>query len=197
MLQKYKYNFIPSHMHTHTTLTQTPVYSRTDTQTESLGPWVCDLSQLFTSQSNVINCNRCDMILMQSMTFMKVTSMDDWRQLHGLFLYWISSKVVQPHRSPIPIGGTSCPCVSWDGTPRHGWSSLGLSCFAVVAITCKIQTHPTANLDTTAVPKTHLHTRPIAQVASFSAWNMLAVPLPVQQMSQTDQCPTAITVYLK
>jgi len=39
------------------------------------------------------------------------------------------AKVVQPQHRLIPTGGTSCPCGSWDGTPRHhltvGWSSLG------------------------------------------------------------------------
>ena len=31
--------------------------------------------------------------------FHKESSMGEWRQLRGLFLYWISSKVVQPQRS--------------------------------------------------------------------------------------------------
>ena len=74
------------------------------------------------------------------------------------------------------------------------WGALdGLSCFAVVAIT-QVQTLPT-NLDTIAVPNTHLHTRPTAQWESCSTWNMPDVPLPVQQKSQTDQYPTAFTVY--
>ena len=65
------------------------------------------------------------------MIFMNVSSVDDWRQLHGLFMYCCKSesaaKVVQPQHSLIPTGGTLCPCGSWDGTPRHhltvGWSS--------------------------------------------------------------------------
>jgi len=72
------------------------------------------------------------------------------------------------------------------------WGALdGLSCFTVVTSTRKVQTLP-SNLNVITAPNTHLHTHPIAEVfakreASCSAWNMPAVPLPVQQMSQTDR----------
>jgi len=84
--------------------------------------------------------------------------------------------------------------------PSYSWLKLtGVSWMAWVALhwwqSRKVQTLPT-NLDTIAVPNTHLHTCPIAQwEASCSTWNMPAVPLPVQQKSQTDQYPTAFTVY--
>ena len=76
----------------------------------------------------------------------------------------------------------------------HQWGTLdGLSCFTVVESTCKVQTLPT-NLNTITAPNTQLHTHPIVQVfanyqweASCSAWNMPAVPLLVQQISQTDR----------
>jgi len=65
----------------------------------------------------------------------KVSWMDDWRWLHGLFLYCCKSESVAKKSSPILTGGTLCPCLFLPqinkgyGTPRHhltvGWSSLG------------------------------------------------------------------------
>jgi len=74
------------------------------------------------------------------------------------------------------------------------WGTLdGLSCFTVVESTRKVQTLPT-NLNTITALNTQLHTHPIAQVfanyqweASCSAWNMPAVPLLVQKISQTER----------
>ena len=61
--------------------------------------------------------------MLTTMIFMKVSSVDDRRQLHDLFMYCCKSesaaKVVQPQHRLIPTGGTSCPYGSWDGTPRH------------------------------------------------------------------------------
>ena len=139
--------------------------------------------------------------------FMKVSSMDDcikatsWLVL-VLLQKWISSKVVQPQHSLIPTGGTLCPC-SWDVTPRHhltvGWSSLGRPGWP--ELLCSGGNH--ASTDTSNQSGHNRSTKhPSAHSsncseweASCSTWNMPDVPLPVQQKSQTDQYPTAFTVY--
>jgi len=97
-----------------------------------------------------------------------------------------------------PTGGTFGALVlemSHQGTTLQlveaHWGALdGLSCFAVVAIT-QVQTLPT-NLDTIAVPNTHLHTRPIAQwEASCSTWNMPAVPLRNSSTTEVSNRPVS------
>ena len=86
------------------------------------------------------------------------------------------------------------------------WGALdGLSCFTVVASTCKVQTLPT-NLNIITAPNTHLHTHLIAQVFAKTINGKFLAPPGICQLylfkynrclKQTGnrQYPTAFTMY--